>query len=117
MTGDDWQKIGEVAAYALLGGLVTYKAHRAEMQAKKAKENAASARDFSEPTGNGFAKYVKDSLACLQESATDQRQATERIELRQSQSDNLLYDHIRAHANADVMKGAHRESASDPNSP
>lgn len=96
MTGDDWQKIGEIAGYVALGALVTWKAHRAEMQAKKAKE-------YSQPTGNGFAGTVKDALV--------------RIEAAQAKDATMLYDHIRAHANADVMKGAHRESPSDPNSP
>lgn len=96
MTGDDWQKVGEIGSYIVLGLLVTYKAHRAEMQAKKAKE-------YSQPTGNGFAATVKDALV--------------RIEAAQAKDATMLYDHIRAHANADVMKGAHRESPSDPNSP
>lgn len=96
MTGDDWSTAGQIAGYAILGIIVTYKAHRAEMQAKKAKE-------YSQPTGNGFAGTVKDALV--------------RIEAAQAKDATMLYDHIRAHANADVMKGAHRESPSDPNSP
>lgn len=104
MTGDDWQKLAELAGIAIVAGFLALKSHRAEMQAKKAKE-------YSQPTGNGFAANVKDALASLQT-------ATERIEARQVQDGGMLYDHIKAHANADVMKGAmHRESPSDPNSP
>jgi hypothetical protein len=110
VNGEDWRQFGEVAGYLAVGAYVAYKAHRAEMQAKKAKE-------YSQPTGNGFAANVKESLACLQASAADQKQATERIELRQSQDSTMLYDHIKAHANADVLKGAHRESTPDPNAP
>lgn len=101
MNADDWQKVGEVAGYIIVGAFIAYKAHRAEMQAKKAKE-------YSQPTGNGFAQSVKDSLQTLQT-------ATDRIELRQSQDSTMLYDHIKAHANADVLKGALREPPSDPN--
>lgn len=102
MNSGDWQTIGQVAGYLTLGLIVTYKAHRAEMQAKKAKE-------YSQPTGNGFAGTVKDALTSLQ-------QTTERIESAQAKDSTMLYDHIRAHANADVMKGAHRESSQE-NSP
>lgn len=103
MTGDDWQKLAELAGVAIVAGFIALKSHRAEMQAKKAKE-------YSQPTGNGFAGTVKDALTSLQ-------QTTERIEAAQAKDSIMLYDHIRAHANADVMKGAHRESPSDPNSP
>lgn len=108
MNGEDWRNIGEVAGYLLIGSYIAYKAHRAEQQAKKAKE-------YSEPTGNGFAKNVKDALVCLQVSAAEQKNATERIELRQAQDSTMLYDHIKAHANADVLKGALREPPSETN--
>jgi hypothetical protein len=110
VTPDQWETAGRYAGLVALGLGAAYKAHRAEMEAKKAKQ-------FSAPTGNGFAQNVKDSLACLQTSAEAQKNATERIELRQSQDSTMLYDHIKAHANADVLKGVHRESPSDPNSP
>lgn len=131
MTGDDWQTLGQVTGYVLLGIVVTWKAHKAEVNAKAARVNSAAAKDnsataadnsqlakeFAEPTGNGFAKTVRDALACLQASAGEQKVATERIEARQTQDSGMLYSHIQSHANADVLKGAHRESASDPNSP
>lgn len=124
MTGETWQNIGSVAAYVCLGIIVTWKAHKAEVNAKAAKLNSAAAKDnsqaakeFAEPTGNGFARTVKEALACLQASAAEQKMATERIELRQSQDSTMLYDHIKAHANADVLKGVHRESASNPDAP
>lgn len=96
MTAEDWQNLGSVAVFVVIGGWGAWQAHKA--------------KKFAEPTGNGFAKGVKDALADLQEKAT-------RIEEAQSRDSGMLYDHIRAHANADVMKGAHRESASDPNTP
>lgn len=110
MTGDDWRNVGEIVGYATIGGYIAYKAHRAEQQAKRAKE-------YSQPTGNGFAQNVKDSLAGLQASAAEQKTAIERIELSQSKDSTMLYDHIRAHANADVLKGARVESPQDPHAP
>jgi hypothetical protein len=131
VSAEDWRQIGEVVGYITVGLFVAYKAHKAERNAAAAnvnsaaakvnsadaKMNAQEARDFAAPVGNGFARYVKDSLACLQNSAAEQKQATERIELRQQQDSTMLYDHIKAHANADVLKGAHRDSPSDPNAP
>lgn len=117
MNSDDLRNIGEVAGYLVIGGFIAWKAHKAEKRASEAKDEAEKAKDFSEPTGNGFAKYVKDSLAQLKEAANESHVATERIEARQQQDSGLLYSHIQAHANADVLKGARHESPSDPNAP
>lgn len=103
MTAEDWQNIGSVAVFVVIGGWGAWQAHKA--------------KKFAEPTGNGFAKGVKDALSDLQEKASDQAAATTRIEEAQARDSGMLYDHIKAHANADVMKGVHRDSASDPNSP
>lgn len=107
MTGDDWIMLGKVLGAIVVGGYFAVKLHLAEQQAKKAKE-------FAEPTGNGFAKNVKDALADLQEKAADQATATTRIEEAQARDAGMLYDHIRAHANADVLKGARNDSPSGP---
>lgn len=110
MTSDDWQRLGQACLFVIIGGYTAYKAHKSEQQAKKAKE-------FAEPTGNGFAKNVKDALTHLQESALEQKQTSDRIEARQVQSESMLISHITAHANADVLKGTRGESPSDPNAP
>lgn len=110
MTADDWILLGKILGGVLVGGYFAYKLHRAEDQAKKAKE-------FAEPTGNGFAKTVKDSLAVLEASATAQKIATDRIELRQTQDSKMLVDHITAHANADVLKGTRGDTTSNSDTP
>lgn len=96
MTPDDLRTLGEVAGYLVVGGFVAWKAHKAE-------KNAKQAEIYAKPTGNGFANEVRDALG--------------RIEGRQQRDGEMLYDHIRAHANADVLKGSWHDAPSDPNSP
>lgn len=110
MSPDDWMTAAKICGAAIVGGFFAIKLHMTEKNSKKAEI-------YSKPTGNGFASEVKDALTCLQASAAEQKNATERIELRQSQDSTMLYDHIKAHANADVLKGARNESPSDPHSP
>lgn len=117
MTADDIRTIGQIIGYAVVGAFIAWKVHRAEQRAGEAKDEAEQAKQFAEPTGNGFAKGVKDALVTLQEAAAEQKVATERIEARQQQDSGLLYSHIQAHANADVLKGTRYESPSDPNAP
>lgn len=95
MKADDWQMVGQIAGWICLGALVTWRAWRAEKQAEQAKT-------YAKPTGNGFANEVTGALA--------------RIEERQQRSDKVLFDHITAHANADIMRSG-RESPSNPNTP
>lgn len=117
MNADDIRTIGQIIGYAIVGAFIAWKVHKTEKRAEEAKEEAEKAKNFAEPTGNGFAKYVKDSLAELKDAANESRIATERIEARQQQDSGLLYSHIQAHANADVLKGARHESSPDPNAP
>lgn len=96
MTPDDWILFGKIVGAAVAGGWITWKLHSTEKKAGKAEI-------YAKPTGNGFANEVKQSLA--------------RIEASQQRSDQILFNHIMAHADADVLKGVRSESPSDPNSP
>lgn len=86
---ESWQLIAAAVAAVVVSVYSKWEAWKTRKTAEKAVE-------LSKPTGNGFANEVKQSLA--------------RIEERQQRSDQVLFDHITSHANADVMKGARNES-------
>lgn len=74
MSPDDWRALGEIVGLVSLSGYTAWKARKAEKYAK--------------PTGNGFAKSVKDSLA--------------RIEQKVERTEEKIDHHIAAHADAEV---------------
>jgi hypothetical protein len=84
MNLDDARSLGEFLAVVVLGGFASWKANKA------AKQTVA--------TGNGFARFVKESLIRLEAGERRSQQADERIEKK-------IDDHIQSHADADV----HRE--------
>lgn len=79
ITPEDAGRIGELVVLASLGGYGAWKAHKAEKYAK--------------PTGNGFAKSVKDSLA--------------RIETKVDRTEEKIDHHVAAHADAEVASRPH----------
>ncbi|MFC0628537.1 hypothetical protein [Kribbella deserti] len=85
MNADDLQALGQALAFLALGGYTAWQSRRSKNEAKAAKE-------YAKPTGNGFAQTVKDSLA--------------RIESRSERTEKVLLDHIQAHADADIKRGA-----------
>lgn len=74
MSPEDWRALGEVVGLVGLGLYTAWKARKAEKYAK--------------PTGNGFAKSVKDSLA--------------RIEQKVDRTEDKIDHHIAVHADAEV---------------
>jgi hypothetical protein len=78
---ESWQAIG--GAVAIVATAVW-----SRIDAYKTKKAAKRAVELSTPTGNGFAKFVKESLI--------------RIELTQNRTEKKIDDHLTAHANADV---------------
>jgi hypothetical protein len=91
MNLDDATAIGQGVAYAAVAAASAYgawKARKAEKAAGSSKEAAQKAAKLSEPTGNGFAKKVTESL--------------ERIEKKGDRTEQLLIEHIASHADADV---------------
>lgn len=96
-----------VAALTLLGVLVTgywakgakSEATTAKHQAKSANNNAEKAMEYGKPTGNGFAKEVRDGLGDILAIATEARnEATLARELAEQNRD-AHHRHLEAHAN------------------
>lgn len=87
MSPEDWRALGEIVGLVSLGGYTAWKARKAEKYAK--------------PTGNGFAKSVKDSLA--------------RIEKAQKRTEEKIDHHIAAHADAEVASHKPRRILRDVN--
>lgn len=79
---ESWQAIGGALALAALAAHGKWEAYRTRKKAEKAVE-------LSAPTGNGFAKTVKEALA--------------RIEAKQNSDSDMLLEHLRMHANSDVL--------------
>lgn len=82
MSPDDARSLGELVVLGALGGYTAWKSRKA------AKQTVA--------TGNGFAKFVKDSLT---EIKTEVKATNKKID-----------DHLQAHANADVMNRPRRSN-------
>jgi hypothetical protein len=90
LSGDAWTAIG--LGITSVGGIATaYLGYRAKIEATKANRSATSAnnnavlaKDFSEPTANGFASKVLASLAALeagqQSLVRSQQHAAERFD-------------------------------------
>lgn len=79
---ESWQAIA--AAVALLVVTVHNK-----WESRKTRKSAQRAVELSEPTGNGFARTVKDSLV--------------RIEAAQERTELKIDDHLKTHAEAHVL--------------
>lgn len=84
---ENWQAIGGAAGIVLV-------AIWARIDAYKTKKAAKKAAELSAPTGNGFAKKVTDSLADLKKQG--------------NRTEQLLIDHIAAHADAEVASHPRR---------
>lgn len=93
---ESWQAIAGAVGLIIIGIHGKWEVYRTRKRAEKAVE-------LSRPTGNGFATEVRQALA--------------RIEMRQERDGDLLYDHIKSHANADILKGAQRELTSNQDAP
>ena len=97
MNIEDATAVGQGLAWvavAVASGYGAWKARTASKSAGDSKDAAQKAAELSAPTGNGFAKSVKDSL--------------ERIEKK-------IDDHISAHANAEVASHRPRRILKDVN--
>lgn len=84
---ESWQAIAGGVALLVVGVHGKWEQYRTRKKAEKAVE-------LSQPTGNGFAKRVTDALT--------------RIEETQKKDSEMLYEHLRAHANSDVMNSPRR---------
>lgn len=78
---ESWQAIGGAVAIV---GTAAYN----RWESRKTRKVAEKAVELSEPTGNGFARLVKESLV--------------RIEATSRRTEKKVDDHIAAHANAEV---------------
>lgn len=78
---ESWQAIG--GAVAIVGTAVYNR-----WESRKTRKTAEKAVELSAPTGNGFARLVKESLI--------------RIEAQGRRTEKKIDDHVAAHANADV---------------
>jgi hypothetical protein len=78
---ENWQAIGAGVGVVIVA---TYN----RWEARKTRKTAEKAVELSAPTGNGFAKSVKDSLA--------------RIESKVDRTEEKIDHHIAAHADAEV---------------
>lgn len=83
-SADDASAIGQGAAYVALGAIGAYGAWKA----RKAEKQTIA-------TGNGFARFVKESLVRLESGQKRNDEANVRIE-------NKIDNHIASHADADV---------------
>lgn len=78
---ETWQVIGGGLAAVAIGV-------ENRLSQRKTRRVAEKAVELAEPTGNGFAKNVTESLS--------------RIERKGDRTEQLLIDHIAAHADAEV---------------
>jgi hypothetical protein len=81
MNLDDAKSVGELVVFIGLGGYTAWKARKAEKQ--------------TVATGNGFARFVKESLVRLEMGQKRNDEANVRIEKK-------IDDHVASHADADV---------------
>lgn len=88
MTAETWQTIGTIAALLAIGAFNAWQGKRAERAAKAAHLEATTAATQTRGTGNGFAEYVRESLA--------------RIDKRSEQTHELMVNHLQAHADSDL---------------
>jgi len=84
---ESWQAIAAAAGILLVGV-------HSKWEQRKTRKAAAKAVELSAPTGNGFAKKVTDALV--------------RIEATQQRDSEMLMEHLRAHANSDVLNTPRR---------
>lgn len=83
MSPETWQTLGTIVALLVVGAYNAWRTIRAERAARKAV-------DLSRPTGNGFAQEVRDSLA--------------RIEGKADATNQLVINHLAAHAHHDLNR-------------
>lgn len=91
---ESWQAIGGAVGILVTTGYGAW-------QNRQTKKAARRAVKLSEPTGNGFARLVQESLV--------------RIEATQRRTEKKIDDHITAHANADVASHRPRRVLRDVN--
>ena len=91
---ESWQAIG--GAVAIVATAVWNR-----LESWKTKKAAQKAVELSRPTGNGFAKKVTDTLEALKKQG--------------DRNEQLLIDHIAAHADHDVASHRPRRILKDVN--
>jgi FtsZ-interacting cell division protein ZipA len=87
---ENWQAIGGAVAIVVVAVANRWDYRRESRKTRKVAEKAV---ELSTPTGNGFAKTVKDSLA--------------RIEQKVDRTEEKIDHHIAAHADAEVASRPH----------
>lgn len=74
-TASEWRAVGEAVAPMVVAGLAWWEANKGKRESRKAKE-------FAEPTGNGWAKKVTDALTRIETKQNEQHRNLKRIKKR-----------------------------------
>lgn len=104
MNIDDATAVGQGLAWVAIAAASGYGAWKARVASKSAgdsRDAAEKAAELSAPTGNGFAKKVTDALDALKKQG--------------DRNEQLLIDHIAAHADHDVANHRPRRVLRDVN--
>lgn len=81
VTPEQWRAVGEAVGPMVIAGLAWWEAHKGKKESRKAKE-------FAEPTGNGFARQVTDALDRIEDKQGSQSKDLKRVKKRVRRLEN-----------------------------
>lgn len=109
MSAAAWSALAAIISALAAGGaaiVVAYIGRGVKATATQARDAAVQARDYSRPTGNGYADETRDAFANL---SREVREGFSRVdagiallEARQVRTNATIVDHISAHARHDI---------------
>lgn len=110
MTPEAWSAIAAIVGSLSLAvsGVLVARVNAAHKTATEARDKAAQASDFAQPTGNGYADETRAALRRIEEQQRALSTAIRDVAERQARTNGWLTRHLSDHAQSDISHN-HRE--------
>lgn len=104
MTPEAWSAAAAIVGSLSLAvsGVVIARVNAAHKTAAEARDEATQAKDFAQPTGNGYADRTIRALARIEEQQAAMSAAIRDVAERQARTNGWLTRHLSDHAQNDI---------------
>ena len=111
MTGEAWAAIAAIVGSlsVAVSGVLVAKVNATTRAASEAAEAATAARDYAQPTGNGYADETRDALRRIEETQREHTGAIRDLTERHVRTNGWLTRHLADHAQNDIRNSNREE--------
>lgn len=111
MNGEVWAAVAAIVGSlsVAVSGVLVAKVNTTSKSASEAAAAAVEARDFSQPTGNGYADETRAALRRIEQQGIDNAAAIRDLTERHTRTNGWLTRHLSDHAQNDIRNSNREE--------